>query len=119
MLWYVQGEEGEGAVYVYRGSSTFAFTERPQKILPSDVHMPGPVRGFGFSFSPASADVDGNGRADFAVGSLFSGAAVVLRAKEVVRIEPESYKVIPFKAVEPELNGSVHHQRVKEVPRRH
>ena len=67
------------------------------------MRLPGPVRGFGHSFSNPQ-DVDSNGRPDLVVGTLFSGSAALLRAKQVVRIEPESYKVIPFKAVEPELN---------------
>ncbi len=123
--------EGDGAVYVYRGSRTFSFNgytkiiyikrlfthsrsnrnrnvpDVPQKLTPANLAVPSPARGFGFSFS-SGVDVDGNGRPDLAVGSLASSTVSLLRSRSVVRIEPESYKTIPFLAVEPELNGDEH-----------
>ena len=64
------------------------------------------LRGFGSSIS-AEVDVDGNGMPDLAVGASDTGKAVILRSRQVVRINPRSYYLLPTKAVDPKENGKL------------
>ncbi|QQP36295.1 Integrin alpha8like, partial [Caligus rogercresseyi] len=82
--------EGSGAVYLYRGHADLQIGPYSQKITPESAGIPGPVKGFGYSFSNV-ADVDENGTPDFGIGALDSDKALIIRSKRVVRISPKSF----------------------------
>ncbi|XP_050295303.1 integrin alpha ina-1-like [Anthonomus grandis grandis] len=87
-------EEDCGAVYIYTNyyKKRFNFT-MTQKILGKDIYSG--LRGFGWTIS-RPVDIDDNGYADFAVGSVLSEHLVVLRSKPVIQIN-----IIKFEKTNP------------------
>jgi Integrin alpha/FG-GAP repeat len=79
--------EGNGAVYIFRGSPRGLIADYSQRIAASD--FAGVQLGaFGASLA-GGADLDNNGYPDLAVGAFASDTLVVLRARPVVNIETE------------------------------
>ncbi len=83
------GSDRKGAVFIFRGSSSFDFNEAPQ-VITAETFNVGP--GFGYAISSDLIDIDSNGFNDFAVGAPFGNApaAVVLRSKAVVQLNVDS-----------------------------
>ncbi|CAD5219487.1 unnamed protein product [Bursaphelenchus xylophilus] len=77
------GENRQGAVYVYHGSEEGVRKEHTQRIHARDVA--GDLRTFGFSLA-AGTDVDRNDYPDIAIGSMDSAKAVILKTKPVIQI---------------------------------
>ncbi|KAJ1530274.1 hypothetical protein ONE63_005196 [Megalurothrips usitatus] len=78
-------DDGRGAVYLFLGSPSGLRAAAAQRVAARDVHRD--LRSFGFSMS-ATADVDGNGYSDLAVGAPLAGHAVVLLARPTARLTP-------------------------------
>lgn len=70
------GSEGEGVVYVYRGSKVGVREKADQVIAGRDVRNS--LRSFGFSLA-GGVDMDGNEYPDLVVGAAHSSQAVMLR----------------------------------------
>ncbi|TRY62173.1 hypothetical protein TCAL_16246, partial [Tigriopus californicus] len=87
--------DGAGAIYVYRGSRSFVFSDISQKLTPADFPRLN-MANFGFSAN-ANQDVDGNGSPDLIIGSRGSRHTVLLRSLKVERIAPRSSFVAPTK----------------------
>lgn len=77
------GENQQGAVYVFHGSEEGVRPESTQRIHARDVAAD--LRTFGFSLS-AGRDIDRNDYPDIAVGSMDSSKAVILKTKPVIQI---------------------------------
>ncbi|XP_038609860.1 integrin alpha-IIb [Tachyglossus aculeatus] len=76
------GPEGQGRVYVFRGTSE-GLEGRPSQALDSPF-----PRGSGFGFALRGAtDIDGNGYPDLLVGAFGASQVAVYRAQPVVVIE--------------------------------
>ena len=70
------GSEGEGVVYVYRGSKVGVREKADQVIAGRDVRNN--LQSFGFSLA-GGVDMDGNEYPDLVVGAAHSNQAVMLR----------------------------------------
>lgn len=70
------GSEGEGVVYVYRGSKVGVREKADQVIAGRDVRNN--LQSFGFSLA-GGVDMDGNEYPDLVVGAANSNQAVMLR----------------------------------------
>ena len=70
------GSEGEGIVYVYRGSKVGVREKADQVIAGRDVRKN--LRSFGFSLA-GGVDMDSNLYPDLVVGAAHSNQAVLLR----------------------------------------
>jgi len=82
--------EGNGAVYVFRGSARGILPTYSQRIGARDFPgVTGELRAFGASLSPSAADLDNNGYADVVAGAFDSDAVVILRSRPVVQIRAE------------------------------
>jgi hypothetical protein len=76
--------EGNGVVYIYRGSAHGLRTEYSQRIASSDVFKV-PTASFGASLA-GGIDMDVNGYPDLVVGSFASSTLAILRTRPVVSI---------------------------------
>ena len=70
------GSEGEGIVYIYRGSKSGVREKADQVIQGSNVRKN--IRSFGFSLA-GGVDMDSNKYPDLVVGAAHSNQAVLLR----------------------------------------
>ena len=70
------GREGEGIVYIYRGSKAGMREKADQVIQGSNVRKN--IRSFGFSLA-GGVDMDSNKYPDLVVGAAHSNQAVLLR----------------------------------------
>ncbi|XP_073236240.1 integrin alpha-4-like [Porites lutea] len=79
-----EGEDGSGAVYIYRGSYNGINPNYKQKIQGSSVE-PG-LRQFGSAIT-GTVDMDENDYPDVAVGAYRSNKAVLFRTRSIVNLE--------------------------------
>lgn len=78
--------EGNGAVYVFRGSFRGLIVDFSQRIYASDLPSGlQPLRSFGHSLS-AGMDMDLNGYPDLVVGSFGVDRIVMLRSRPVINV---------------------------------
>ena len=75
--------EGNGAVYIFRGSASGIIKEYSQRISASHF-LPKP-QAFGASIA-GNFDIDSNGYPDIVVGAFVSDEVFVLRARPVVNV---------------------------------
>jgi len=80
------GPEGEGTVYIFRGSKAGVRERADQVIFGGSVRQN--IRSFGFSLA-GGVDMDSNLYPDLVVGAAHSNQAVLLRARPVVNLEAE------------------------------
>lgn len=94
--------EGDGVVYIFRGSSDGLIPEFSQRIAASDLPTARPLRSFGYTMSGGN-DMDGNGYPDLVVGAFASNKALVLRSRPVINIFPillaEPDKIDPLQTI--------------------
>lgn len=77
-------QDNKGAIYIFNGGAPRMETMYSQRILAADINND--LRGFGFSLSKNTIDVDSNTYTDTSVGSLLSSHAVVFRTRSIVTI---------------------------------
>ncbi|XP_061185815.1 integrin alpha-4-like [Saccostrea echinata] len=77
-------DDNKGAIYIFNGGSPQIDATFSQQILASKLNTD--LRGFGFSLSKSTTDVDSNTFLDISVGSLLSSNAVVLRTQSIANI---------------------------------
>lgn len=77
-------QDNKGAIYIFNGGAPRMETMYSQRILAADINSD--LRGFGFSLSKNTIDVDSNTYTDTSVGSLLSSHAVVFRTRSIVTI---------------------------------
>ncbi|XP_062600471.1 integrin alpha-4-like [Saccostrea cucullata] len=77
-------DDNKGAIYIFNGGSPQIEATYSQQILASKLHTD--LRGFGFSLSKHTIDVDSNTYLDISVGSLLSSNAVVFRTRSIATI---------------------------------
>ncbi|XP_061185944.1 integrin alpha-4-like [Saccostrea echinata] len=77
-------DDNKGAIYIFNGGSPQMDATFSQQILASKLNTD--LRGFGFSLSKSTIDVDSNTFLDISVGSLLSSNAVVLRTQSIANI---------------------------------
>jgi len=80
------GANGEGIVYIYRGSKSGVREKADQVIVGSDVRNN--IRSFGFSLA-GGVDMDSNLYPDLVVGAAHSNQAVLLRSRPVINLEAD------------------------------
>ena len=81
--------EGNGAVYIFRGSQDGIIPEFAQRIVASDLPMAQPLRTFGYSLS-GGLDMDGNGYPDIVIGAFDSSKTIVLRSRPVINVQVQT-----------------------------
>ena len=111
------GDNSQGAVYIYRGARQLGDIRLSQKIFARDVVLPAlasaplatlpnldderlALRAFGFSLSGGGIDMDGNGYPDLSVGALNSNAVLVLRTRPVVHVRAHIGNARALQAIE-------------------
>ena len=72
--------EGNGAVYIFHGSSEGIITEPVQRITADELLTARPLKSFGFSLA-GNVDMDNNGYPDLMVGAYESNKALLLRTR--------------------------------------
>ena len=77
--------EGDGAIYIFRGSKTGIIINPSQKISAASLFK-SPIRSFGYSLSASHADFDHNGFPDLVVGCYASDSVVLLRSRPVIDV---------------------------------
>ena len=80
--------EGDGVVYIFRGSRKGLIPKYSQRIMPSNLNLPiqvSPMQSFGYSLSGGN-DMDNNGYPDLVIGSYKSDHIVMLRSRPVVHV---------------------------------
>jgi integrin alpha 7 len=77
--------EGDGAVYIFRGSAGGIVEEYSQRIAASELPTARPLTTFGYSISGGN-DMDENGYPDILVGAYESGKVLLMRARPVINI---------------------------------
>ena len=77
--------EGNGAVYIFHGSSSGLLRDYSQHISASDLPSARPLSTFGYSLS-GGEDLDFNGYPDLVVGAFDSNKIVVLRSRPIVNV---------------------------------
>ena len=92
--------EGNGAVYIFRGSEKGIIKKYSQRIAASDLPSASPLMGFGYSLAGEN-DMDKNGYPDVLVGAYNSNKALLLRARPVVNIIPTKFYTFP-KEIDPQ-----------------
>lgn len=80
------GPQGEGTVYIFRGSKGGVRERADQVIFGGSVRQN--IRSFGFSLA-GGVDMDTNLYPDLVVGAAHSNQAVLLRSRPVVNLEAE------------------------------
>ena len=79
--------EGNGVVYIFRGSSGAMSSQYSQRITAADVSRAVGLTNFGHTFGHTPGlDLDSNTYPDLIVGAYSSGTVVVLRSKPVVNV---------------------------------
>lgn len=87
---------GEGVVYIYRGSKG-GLIKKPMQIIKGSTVSPG-IKTFGYSFS-GKLDMDDNGYPDILIGAYQADRVVLLRSKPVVsfssriNIDPSTFDI--------------------------
>ena len=76
--------EGNGAIYVFRGTPTSKIKTFSQRIAAADIQGAN-LKSFGYSLSGGS-DFDDNTYPDLTIGAYQADAIVVLRARPVVNV---------------------------------
>ncbi|XP_074622012.1 integrin alpha-6-like isoform X1 [Acropora palmata] len=76
-------DHGEGAVYIYRGSSN-GLVKTPMQVIKGSSVSPG-IRTFGYSLS-GRLDMDENGYPDILVGAYQSDTVALIRSKPVLSV---------------------------------
>ena len=77
--------EGNGAIYIFRGSPDGIREKYSQRIAASDLLSARPLESFGYSISGGN-DMDGNQYPDIIVGAYESNKVIALRSRPVVNI---------------------------------
>ncbi|XP_030760610.1 integrin alpha-PS5-like isoform X2 [Sitophilus oryzae] len=73
--------EGNGAVYIYRGSPTdLKFSQR---ITPSQFNIGDSIKGFGLGLSRGN-DIDQNGHNDIAIGAYKTEQVFIIRSRNII-----------------------------------
>ena len=75
--------EGDGAVYIFRGSVNGIIEEPSQRIYAADLQTARPLSSFGYTLS-GGLDMDENGYPDLAVGSFGVNKALILRTRPII-----------------------------------
>jgi hypothetical protein len=79
--------EGQGAIYLFRGSADGIIKEYAQRIAAEDLPASAqPLKTFGYSLS-GRIDADGNTYPDVAVGAFAGSSALLLRSRPVVKMD--------------------------------
>ena len=77
------GDDRQGAVYVFHGTADGVREQYTQRIFARDVSSE--LRGFGFSLA-GGRDIDRNDYPDIAVGAMESSKVAILRTKPVIQV---------------------------------
>lgn len=77
-------QDNKGAIYIFNGGSPQVEAMYSQRIFATDIDSN--LRGFGFSLSKNTIDVDSNTYTDTSVGSVLSSHTVVFRTRSIVTI---------------------------------
>lgn len=100
--------EGDGAVYIFRGSAKGLIEKYSQRITSESLLLARPMISFGSSLK-GGMDMDDNGYPDLVVGAFESNKALILRSRPVIAVEV-GFEINP-KEIDPSVVTCIHNNK--------